>query len=164
MFLLTIWGEWGIMKKNPDRDRIRKESTMNFYQSLFMFFLLGFGIRLLYIRLNKGWLITLGMAVITAIAWLWFTDKYSYGNEGEAMYGLICTMLLEFLLTGMVISLLSQVCFAAGFPVLSSPRRDSDQGGKVRPSPGPVRYRQSDLPRSPVRSSSGPARREFLPH
>ena len=67
---------------------------MNFYQSLFMFFLLGFGIRLLYIRLNKGWLITLGMAVITAIAWLWFTDEYSYGNEGEAMYGLICTMLL----------------------------------------------------------------------
>lgn len=78
--------EWG--------QKHRKESTMNFYQSMFMFFLLGFGIRLLYIRLNKGWLITLGMAVITAIAWLWFTDKYSYGNEGEAMYGLICTMLL----------------------------------------------------------------------
>ena len=78
--------EWG--------QKHRKESTMNFYQSMFMFFLLGFGIRLLYIRLNKGWLITLGMAVITAIAWLWFTDEYSYGNEGEAMYGLICTMLL----------------------------------------------------------------------
>lgn len=78
--------EWG--------QKHRKESTMNFFQSMFMFFLLGFGIRLLYIRLNKGWLITLGMAVITAIAWLWFTDKYSYGNEGEAMYGLICTMLL----------------------------------------------------------------------
>ncbi len=103
MFLLTIWGDWGIMKKNPDRDRIRKESTMNFYQSLFMFFLLGFGIRLLYIRLNKGWLITLGMAVITAIAWLWFTDEYSYGNEGEAMYGLICTMLLAGAVLGEIV-------------------------------------------------------------
>ena len=84
--------EWG--------QKHRKESTMNFYQSMFMFFLLGFGIRLLYIRLNKGWLITFGMAVITAIAWLWFTDEYSYGNEGEAMYGLICTMLLVGALLG----------------------------------------------------------------
>lgn len=87
--------EWG--------QKHRKESIMNFYQSMFMFFLLGFGIRLLYIRLNKGWIITLGMAVITAIAWLWFTDEYSYGSEGEAMYGLICTMLLAGAVLGEIV-------------------------------------------------------------
>ena len=67
---------------------------MSFYPYMVMFFLLGFDIRFLYFRRNKGWIVTLVMAVIAGIAWIWFADAYSYGNEGEAVYGLVGTMLL----------------------------------------------------------------------
>ncbi len=89
MFLLTLRWEYGIMKKKPDQDRIGKESAMNFYQSMFMIFLLGFGIRFLYFRLNKGWIVTLVMAVIEGIGWLWYTDDYPYYNEAAPMYLLL---------------------------------------------------------------------------
>ncbi|MBE6709511.1 MAG: hypothetical protein E7579_00135 [Ruminococcaceae bacterium] len=66
---------------------------MDFYFSMVMIFLLGFGIRLVYFRLKKGWIVTLVVAVVTGIAWLWNTDGYDYHNEGEPIYLLISTAL-----------------------------------------------------------------------
>ena len=66
---------------------------MDFYLTIAMMFLLGFGIRLVYFRLKKGWIVTLVMAVITGIVWLWNTDGYDYHNEGEPIYLLSCIML-----------------------------------------------------------------------
>ena len=57
-------------------------------------FLLGFGVRLLYIRLNKAWLITFGMAVVTGIAWIAAGDISSYSNEGEFVLAILSTVLL----------------------------------------------------------------------
>ena len=73
---------------------------MNFYQSMLMIFLLGFGIRFLYFRLNKGWIVTLVMAVIEGIGWLWYTDDYPYHNEAAPMYLLICTILFAGIVLG----------------------------------------------------------------
>ena len=92
MFLLTLRKRWGIMKKMKNNED-GKEHTMNFYHSMAMVFLLGFGIRFLYFRLKRGWIVTLILAVITGIGWLWNTDGYDYHNEAEPMYLLICTVL-----------------------------------------------------------------------
>ena len=62
--------------------------------------MLGFGIRFLYIRLNKGWLITLGTAVVTGIAWLWRTDGYVSNNEGEVFLVLWMTILFAGVVLG----------------------------------------------------------------
>ena len=72
----------------------------NFYVSVAFVFLLGFGIRFLYVRLNKGWLITLGMAVVTGIAWLWRTDDYVSHNEGEVFLALWMTILFAGVVLG----------------------------------------------------------------
>ena len=55
--------------------------------------LLGFGVRLLYSRLKKAWLITLGMAVITGIAWISSVDQYPHNNEGEFVLAVLSTAL-----------------------------------------------------------------------
>lgn len=72
----------------------------NFYVSAAFVFLLGFGIRFLYVRLNKGWLITLGMAVVTGIVWLWSTDGYVSSREGEVFLALWITILFAGVVLG----------------------------------------------------------------
>ena len=62
--------------------------------------LLGFGVRLLYRRLKKAWLITLGMAVITGIAWIFSADQYSHNNEGEFVLAVLSTVLLAGIVLG----------------------------------------------------------------
>lgn len=62
--------------------------------------LLGFGIRLLYRRLNRAWLITLGMAVITGIAWISSADQYRYNNEGEFVLAVLSTALFAGIVLG----------------------------------------------------------------
>ncbi|MBQ9996509.1 MAG: hypothetical protein IJP32_09080 [Clostridia bacterium] len=62
--------------------------------------LLGFGIRLLYRRLNRAWLITLGMAVVTGIVWISSADQYRYNNEGEFVLAVLSTALFAGLVLG----------------------------------------------------------------
>ena len=61
---------------------------------------LGFGIRLLYRRLNRAWLITLGMAVVTGIVWISSADQYRYNNEGEFVLAILSTALFAGLVLG----------------------------------------------------------------
>ena len=75
----------------------------NIYIVSALLILLGFGVRLLYGRLKKAWLITLGMAIITGIAWIAAGDLYSYGNEGEFVLALLSTMLLTGIVLGEII-------------------------------------------------------------
>ena len=67
---------------------------MNFYHSMAMVFLLGFGIRFLYFRLKKGWIVTLILAVITGIAWISAADEFVSHREGESFLALYLTVLL----------------------------------------------------------------------
>ena len=67
---------------------------MNFYSSMAMFFLLGFGIRFLYFRLKKGWIVTLIMAVVTGIAWISAADEFVSHREGESFLAFYLTVLL----------------------------------------------------------------------
>ena len=72
----------------------------NIYIVSALLLLLGFGVRLLYRRLKKAWLITLGMAVITGIAWIAAGDLSSYGNEGEFVLAVLSTILLAGIVLG----------------------------------------------------------------
>jgi hypothetical protein len=65
----------------------------NIYIVSALLILLGFGVRLLYGRLKKAWLITLSMAIITGIAWIAAGDLSSYGNEGEFVLAALSTAL-----------------------------------------------------------------------
>ncbi len=66
----------------------------NIYIVSALLILLGFGVRLLYGRLKKAWLITLGMAILTGIAWIAAGDLSSSGNEGEFVLAVLITILL----------------------------------------------------------------------
>ena len=72
----------------------------NIYIVSALLILLGFGIRMLYHRLNRAWLITLGMAVITGIAWIAAGDLSTYGNEGEFVLAVLSTVLLAGIVLG----------------------------------------------------------------
>ena len=65
----------------------------NIYIVSALLILLGFGVRLLYGRLKKAWLITLGMAILTGIAWIAAGDLSAYGNEGEFVLAVLSTVL-----------------------------------------------------------------------
>ncbi len=72
----------------------------NIYIVSALLILLGFGVRLLYGRLKKAWLITVGMAILTGIAWIAAGDLSSYGNEGEFVLAVLITMLLAGIVLG----------------------------------------------------------------
>lgn len=72
----------------------------NIYIVSALLILLGFGVRLLYCRLKKAWLITLGMAILTGIAWISSADQYSHNNEGEFVLTVLSTVLLAGIVLG----------------------------------------------------------------
>jgi len=75
----------------------------NIYIVSALLILLGFGVRLLYGRLKKAWLITFGMAILTGIAWIAAGDLSSYGNEGEFVLAVLSTMLFAGMVLGEIL-------------------------------------------------------------
>lgn len=76
---------------------------MGFYFYMVLIFLLGFGIRMVYFRLRKGWIVTLVMAGIMGIAWISAADEFVSHREGEAFLALYLTVLLAGTVLGEII-------------------------------------------------------------